>query len=404
MIEIPEATLINTDKLKVDGDNPNKMTPKQLERLKSSVTKYGFIVPIITNKDLLVADGEQRLTTAHALNMKQVPVIRLPIEDVDRRLLRQVLNKLRGEHELLADAYEFERIIKAGHEDDLKQLLDLSDSHLERYLAEIREPKDEDYEVPEIDKVQTDIKRGDVFQLHMHRLMCGDATVKADVSKLMNGEKADMVFTDPPYRLKSESFGHSGEEKYESVDFDKVFPYNAWMPNVDDATKDDANILIFEYWNNVVPLWEEMSKHFRIKNMIIWHALNRWNHANRRFINRYDIVLYGVKGKYYFDQKGFHNRLDDILGVPVNTTRKTGQSVVKGTKPLEFLTPYIQILSCNPHIVLDLFGGSGSTLIACEQTGRHCYMMEIDPRYCQIIINRWQQYTGKKAVKIGEGE
>jgi len=401
-ILIPEPETVSIDQLKVDGQNPNKMTDRQLKSLAESIQRFGFIVPIITNKDLLIADGEQRWIIAKSLGMKQVSVIRLPVEDVDRRLLRQVLNKLRGEHELLADAYEFERIIQAGHEEDLKHFLDLSDSQLERYLSEIHEPKPEDYEIPEIDKIKTDIKRGDIYQLGNHRLMCGDATNKQDVETLMNGQKADMVFTDPPYRLLSPTFGHSGQEKYESVDSDKVFNYDQWIPNVDFATKDDANILIFEYWHNVVPLWKEMEKHFRITNMIIWHALNRWNHANRKFINRYDIVLYGAKGKYYFDQKGFHNRLDDILGAPVNTNIKTSQNVVRGTKPLEFLKPYISILSHNSHVILDLFGGSGSTLIACQQTGRTCYMMEIEPRYCQVIINRWEAYTKQKSVKISE--
>lgn len=114
MVEIPQSELVDVDLLRVDGDNPNRMTEKQLDALKSSIRKYGFIVPIITNKDLLIADGEQRLTVAKQLGMKKVSVIRLPVKDVDRRLLRQVLNKLRGEHELMGDALEFERIIKAG--------------------------------------------------------------------------------------------------------------------------------------------------------------------------------------------------------------------------------------------------------------------------------------------------
>ena len=129
-IVIPERELVSLADLKVDGNNPNVMTDKQHERLATSIKKYGFIVPIITNKDLLIADGEQRLTVAKSLNMSQVPVIRLSVEDVDRRLLRQVLNKLRGEHEPLLDADEFEKIITLGKEDDLKYLLELDDVKL----------------------------------------------------------------------------------------------------------------------------------------------------------------------------------------------------------------------------------------------------------------------------------
>ena len=129
-IVIPAAETVKLSEVKADGQNPNKMSKEQLERLKSSIKKWGFIVPIITNKDLLIADGEQRYTAAKALGMTEVSVIRLPVEDVDRRLLRQVLNKLRGEHQKDLDQAEYDRIIQAGREDDLKYLLMLSDEKL----------------------------------------------------------------------------------------------------------------------------------------------------------------------------------------------------------------------------------------------------------------------------------
>jgi ParB-like chromosome segregation protein Spo0J len=196
-LKIPPAELVDVNRLRVDGENPNRMGVKQIEALKTSIQRWGFIVPIIANREWLVADGEQRLTVARELGMKQVSVIRLPVEDVDRRLLRQVLNKLRGEHELLADAYEFQRVIESGYEDDLKYLLDLSDTTLERYLSELRgvnEPA-----VPPV--TETTITQGDIYQLGVHRLMCGDATNPKDVQALMDGRQADMVFTDPPYGI-----------------------------------------------------------------------------------------------------------------------------------------------------------------------------------------------------------
>ena len=129
-IVIPAAETVKLSEVKTDGQNPNKMSKDQLERLKVSIKKWGFIVPIITNKDLLIADGEQRYTAAKALGMTEVSVIRLPVEDVDRRLLRQVLNKLKGEHQKDLDQAEYDRIIQAGREDDLKYLLMLSDEKL----------------------------------------------------------------------------------------------------------------------------------------------------------------------------------------------------------------------------------------------------------------------------------
>jgi ParB-like chromosome segregation protein Spo0J len=148
-IVIPAAETVKVSELKTDGENPNKMSKEQLERLKTSIQKWGFIVPIITNKNLLITDGEQRYTAAKALGMTEVSVIRLPVEDVDRRLLRQVLNKLKGKHEQELDQAEFERIIEAGKEEDLKYLLMLSDEKLGDLLNEDEEGVafDESFEV-----------------------------------------------------------------------------------------------------------------------------------------------------------------------------------------------------------------------------------------------------------------
>ena len=127
---------IKLSDLKFDGCNPNKLNKEGMERLKASIKKYGDIVPIVTTKDLLVADGQQRATAMKELGMTECSVLRLDVEDVDRRLLRQVLNKLRGEHDRELDALEFQTIIDLGKEDDLKYLLDLSDDKLDGYLKD----------------------------------------------------------------------------------------------------------------------------------------------------------------------------------------------------------------------------------------------------------------------------
>jgi len=133
-VEVPQAELIDIDRLQLDGDNPNKMKKGQLKALEDAIVKWGFIVPIVTNRDLLVADGEQRITVAKELGMKQVPVIRLDVEDVDRRLLRQVLNKLKGQHVPELDQEEFLRIIEAGGEEDLRRFLVANDKQINAAL------------------------------------------------------------------------------------------------------------------------------------------------------------------------------------------------------------------------------------------------------------------------------
>lgn len=135
-IEVPQAELVDIDQLQLDGDNPHKMKKNQLEALRNAIQRWGFIVPVITNRDLLVADGEQRLTVAKELGMKQVPVIRLDVEDVDRHILRQILNKLKGHHVKELDQSEYEKIIELGGEDDLKEYLLISEKDLEKALEE----------------------------------------------------------------------------------------------------------------------------------------------------------------------------------------------------------------------------------------------------------------------------
>ncbi len=137
MIQIPPEELIDINLLKVDGKNPNVMTEKQHKQLAASIKKWGFIVPVITNNEYLIADGEQRFIVAKDLGMKQVRVIKLPVREVDRRLLRQVLNKLKGEHDKLLDAEEFQAIIDDGEKEQLQSLLDLSDDKLLGYLNKL---------------------------------------------------------------------------------------------------------------------------------------------------------------------------------------------------------------------------------------------------------------------------
>jgi ParB-like chromosome segregation protein Spo0J len=139
-IQIPMSERVRLDDLRFDGCNPNRLSREGIERLKASICKWGDIVPIVTNRDLLVADGEQRALAMKELGMTECSVIRLPVKDVDRRLLRQVLNKLRGEHVNELDAEEFRIIVDAGAEEDLKYLLGLSDEKLQTYFdSEVEE-------------------------------------------------------------------------------------------------------------------------------------------------------------------------------------------------------------------------------------------------------------------------
>src|SRR3990170_2538840 len=138
-LKVPPAELVDVDKLRVDGQNPNRQSKRQFKALKESIQRWGFVVPIVTNRDFLIADGEHRLKAAKALGMKQVSVVRLPVDEVDRRMIRQVMNKIRGEHDLFLDAEEYYRIASEGSRDLLKALLNESDLRIDN-LLKLREP------------------------------------------------------------------------------------------------------------------------------------------------------------------------------------------------------------------------------------------------------------------------
>jgi hypothetical protein len=138
-LNVPETELVDVDKLRVDSQNPNRQSKRQFRALKKSIKRYGFVVPIITNKDLLVADGEHRLKAAKALGMKQVSVVRLPVDEVDRRLIRQVMNKLRGEHDLFMDTEEYYLIVCGDQRDLLKALVGETYLRIDN-LLKLREP------------------------------------------------------------------------------------------------------------------------------------------------------------------------------------------------------------------------------------------------------------------------
>lgn len=165
-IEIPKVRIIRVEELKRDGVNPNRMTFQQEQALKDNILKYGFIMPIITNEELLIADGEHRLQAAKELAMTEVPVIVLPLKEVDRKILRQVLNKLRGEHDNSLDLEEFKYLYRNEGLEELQRLLGETDTHLVQFLANEREeqPKEEKKETP-LNTLRCECGKSD-FKIH----------------------------------------------------------------------------------------------------------------------------------------------------------------------------------------------------------------------------------------------
>jgi DNA modification methylase len=271
--------------------------------------------------------------------------------------------------------------------------------------------------------------------------MCGDSTIEADILKLMNGGKADMCLCDPPYRLNylqgkkkhgkaTEGFGYKRDRRYLETDVLPPDFTEKWMANVHKIQKDDFSIIVYENWKNIREIWNEMEKYWRVKNMIVWHLPNRTQGfaAKYKFFSKHDIAmigvseniglntkaedellqndyetaLYAISGKPHWEgyEKGKKICPTDFIEFRADDAKHSGQGIIFGCKPLEILIPYIKILTKRGDLIIETFGGSGSTLIAAEKMKRRCYLMEKSPVYAEVIRRRWEKLTGLKAKKI----
>ncbi len=399
MVEIPDTVTVPIDRLRVDDQNPNRMTEKQNQSLMESINRFGFIIPIITNEDYLIADGEQRWTVAKSLGMTEVPVVRLPVSDVDRRLLRQVLNKLKGEHQRELDAKEFLRIVEAGEKRALQTLIGVSERQIENRIEDLRKPRNADL-LPEVR--ETNIQRGDVFQLGNHRLLCGDATSKDDYKQLIGSDKINCVFTDPPYNVdyssKNEFLNQfdKGNRLQTPIRGDNVadlysFLYDSLISLSPYLSEYNAIYITFagSTLRDLLNAFHDAG--FTLHQILVW-VKNNIVLGRVDYKSQHEFIVYGWNGKHAFYGEG--ERSVWMIDKPLRS------ELHPVMKPIELCKRAIYNSSLAGEKVLDVFGGSGSTLIAAEETDRTCYMMEIEPHYCQVIIDRWENLTGEKAVKI----
>jgi DNA modification methylase len=430
---------VNTSDLKPSEYNPRKWDNNAIKDLTESVKRYGLVDPIICNsapnRHNVVIGGHFRLKIAKDLKINTVPVVYLNIPDINKeKELNLRMNKNVGEFDLDLLATLDEHFLA-----DIGFSTEELDSIFE--MEETPEMFDLEKELKKLDINSIEIKKGDVYQLGNHRLMCGDSTIESDVLKLLDGAKADMCLTDPPYLLNylkgkkkngqaTEGFGYKRDRKYLETD---SLPDNfteLWMNNVAKVQKDDFSIIVYENWKNIPTIWGEIAKHWKIKNMIVWHLPNRTQGfaAKYKFFSKHDIAMVGTQGNVKLNQEPesellqneYETALYAIAGKPhwegyekgkkicptdfieynAADEKSSGQGIIFGTKPIEILLPYLKVLTKRGDIVLEPFGGSGSTLIAAEKMNRRCYLMEKSPVYAEVIRKRWEKLTNNKAIKL----
>ena len=381
---------IAIDELKPYEKNNKKHEDFDIGEIAKSISKYEMIDPVgIWGKDNTIVEGHGRVLACKQLGIDKVPCIRLDhLTDEQRREYAIVHNK---SQELAL--YDFDNLA-----DELADL-DLSDFDFDFGIDTDAEEETEivEDEAPEVDEENEPItKLGDIWQLGRHRLMCGDSTDKETVELLMNGNKADMVMTDPPYGmfLDTDYSKMSGDEGC-GKKYDKVIGDNEdFNPELIKTVFDN-----FGYVKEVF-LWgaDYYAEHLEGKNSgswIVWDKRENEStekNVDNRFGSMFELCWSKAKHRreiIRFMWAGMMKQSDFDNGRNHPTQ-----------KPAKMLGNIIKDFSDNGNLIVDIFGGSGSTLIACEQLDRTCYMMELDPKYCDVIIKRWETLTGEKAVKI----
>lgn len=357
--------------------NTKKHDKTQINNVAESIKQYGFVQPIVIDKDNVVVIGHCRLLAAKQLKMKEVPCV--CVEDLTEeqvKALRIVDNKSNE------SPWDFDIL-----PDELAEL-DLSDFDFDFGIEGKEENEIVEDEAPEVDEENEPItKLGDIWQLGRHRLMCGSSLVQDDIDKLLDGAKCELTFTDPPYQLETQGGGIL--KKANSM---KQIKQNG----VDTF---DPSMLILQSETNIYCHNKPLIK----KYIELAEANNQ----------PYDLCFYkklctvpNYKGHMMTDCEyiAIIGKQDPNKGLPKETYskcyigKKDHDNELSYSKPVELCAKYIQLYG--KKNILDLFGGSGSTLIACEQLDRTCYMMELDEKYCDVIIKRWEKFTGEKAVLI----
>jgi DNA modification methylase len=379
--------------------NSRTHSEEQVAQIAASIKEFGWTNPILVDGEGVIIAGHGRLMAARKLGYTQVPTIELKdLTETQKKAYIIADNRLALNagwdnemltielNELLADGFALDIL---GF--DTKEL----DALLEPEMLEGLTDEDAVPEVPEEPKTRL----GDIYQLGNHRLMCGDSTSIDAVDKLMDGQKADMVFTDPPYGVDYDG-GHATDKRRTKLENDdKTHMYAGALPIAYMASKDGAALYLWfadRFAKDVLIALDECN--FQVRTWIIWNKnLAQFGAIGAQYKTKHEPCIYAFKkGKAPF-WNGPNNE------VTVWDVKRHSKNEFHPTqKPVELPVRAMENSSKGGDTVLDLFGGSGSTLIACEKINRHARLMELDPKYCDVIVKRWEEFTGKKAVLLNE--
>ena len=390
------------DRLIPHARNARTHSDAQVAQIAGSIAEFGFVNPVLVGDDGVIVAGHGRIMAARKLGLEQAPVIVLAhLSPTQRRALmiadNQIASNSGWDDEMLAA----ELAALKEEEFDL-DLLGFDDADLDRLLAETIEASEASDEAPEPPAVPIS-RPGDVWICGEHRVICGDATVLGDVELVLDGELADMTFCDPPYNV---NYANSAQDKQRGKD--RAILNDALGENFG-AFLYDASVNILTVTKGAVYICMSSSELDRLQKafreaggkwstFVIW-AKNTFTLGRADYQRQYEPILYGWKdgadhywcgardqGDVWFVDKPHKNDLHPTM------------------KPVALVERAIRNSSKSRDIVLDTFGGSGTTMIACENTSRRARLIELDPKYVDVIVTRWQNLTGGTAMLAGSGE
>lgn len=390
---------MNVQQVKIEKVKPYDKNPRKnkaaVDYVANSIKEFGFQQPIVVDKDMVVIAGHTRLKAAKKLKLKEVPVViadNLTEEQVkaDRLADNKTAEKAEWDFDLLTD--------------ELLSLQEL-DFDMEQFGFDF--DFSEDGEAVEDDSWEAEVpdepisKRGDIWVLGRHRLMCGDSTDAADVALLMDGNKADMLLTDPPYNV--DYTGKASELETRKIENDKMED-SAFQDFLTSAFENAAENMkaggVFYIWHadseglNFRVACKKAG--FQVRQCLIWNK-NAMVMGRQDYQWKHEPCLYGWK------DGASHLWASDRKQTTVLEFEKPQKNNLHPTmKPIKLFDYQIKNNTKGDDIVLDLFGGSGTTIMAAEQNGRRGFVMEYDPKFVDVIVDRWEQFTGMKAKKIKE--
>nr|DAM41175.1 MAG TPA: adenine specific DNA methyltransferase [Caudoviricetes sp.] len=430
--------------------NPRKtLTPEDSEyqKIKRSIEEFGYVDPIIINEDGTIIGGHQRTTVLKDLGYEEVDVVVVDLDKQKEKALNIALNKITGEWDELKlkdllldlDLGDYDITFTGFEQKDLTELVDS--------LAVEPETVDDEFDEEEaLEQISEPVTRlGDVWILGRHRLMCGDSTSQEDVAILMNGEMADLIVTDPPYNVnygdKAEMLdtylpgkGHRNTSHIKNDNMDNVSFYQFMLQiyqSAYEAMREGAAIYVF-HAESTGHIFRQafLDAGLKLAQCLIWEK-NNFVLGRQDYQWRHEPCLYGWKegAAHYFindrtqdtvileDDIDFEAMKKSELVAYLEELRRkykdrtsviyenkpTRNDIHPTMKPIALMGKFITNSSKSGWNVLDLFGGSGSTLMAAEQLGRNAYLMELDEKFCDVIVKRWEDYTGQSAVRIPAG-